>query len=262
MDKEKVLTELREADMALVGLGEDFNDTGRLRSCERYVEGKKYLQERECHSFVPAWREYCSEKMPDILSPALKNLEKLLDGKNYFVVSVATDKRILQSVRTRERLVMPCGTTQYKQCSSGCPDMILELTEADKAALANFFDKLYDGQSFPETPSILGSCPNCHAAMVLNNIYAEKYDEQGYLPQWEKYTKWLQGTLNHKLAVLELGVGMQFPSVIRWPFEKAAYFNRKASFIRVHETLYQLTEELSGKGCGISQNAIEWLENL
>lgn len=262
MDKEKVLTELREADMALVGLGEDFDDTGRLRSCERYAEGKKYLQERGCHSLVPAWREYCSDKMPDILSPALKNLEKLLDGKNYFVVSVATDKRILQSVRNRERLVMPCGTTQYKQCGAGCADMILELTEADKTALTHFFDKLYDGQSSPEISTILGSCPNCRAAMVLNNIYAENYDEQGYMPQWEKYTKWLQGTLNHKLAVLELGVGMQFPSVIRWPFEKAAYFNRKASFIRVHETLCQLTEELSGKGCGISQNAIEWLGNL
>lgn len=262
MDIEKVLTVLREADMVLVGLGEDFDDTGRLRFDEKYIEGKKYLQERACYSFVPAWREYCSDKMADTLSPALKKLEKLLDGKNYFVVSVATDKRILQSVLNRERLVMPCGTTQYKQCGSGCPDTILELTEEDKAAMTHFFDRLCDGQLSMEDSPVLGSCPNCHAAMVLNNIYAENYDEQGYMPQWEKYTKWLQGTLNHKLAVLELGVGMQFPSVIRWPFEKAAYFNRKASFIRVHETLYQLTEELSGKGCGISQNAIEWLENL
>ena len=76
------------------------------------------------------------------------------------------------------------------------------------------------------------------------------------------YTKWLQGTLNHRLIVLELGVSMRFPSVIRWPFEKVAYFNNKATFIRVNENLYQLTEELAGKGVGIPQNAIEWLKIL
>ena len=82
------------------------------------------------------------------------------------------------------------------------------------------------------------------------------------MPKWETYTKWLQGTLNHNLVVLELGVGLQFPSVIRWPFEKIVYFNKKAVMLRVHDTLYQLTEELSGKGYGISQNPIEWLTNL
>lgn len=257
-----VLTELKEADVVLVGLGEEWDDIGRLRSCAGYAEGKEALQESGRHSLVPAWREYCSERLPDILSPALQKLRKLLEGKNFFVVSVATDKRIPQSIR-EDRLVMPCGTAQRKQCASGCRDVLAELTGEDKAALNRFFDELYGGHRLlPEGSPVLGSCPECGAAMILNNVFAENYNEQGYLPQWEKYTKWLQGTLNRKLAVLELGVGMQFPSVIRWPFEKAAYFNRRASFIRVHETLYQLTEELSGKGCGISQNAIEWLGNL
>ena len=98
--------------------------------------------------------------------------------------------------------------------------------------------------------------------MVLNNIYAENYNEKGYLEQWSLYTKWLQGTLNRKLLVLELGEGMRFPTVIRWPFEKIAYFNKKAVFVRVNEELYQLTEELSEKGLGISKNAIAWLESL
>ena len=86
--------------------------------------------------------------------------------------------------------------------------------------------------------------------------------EAGYLEQWRLYTKWLQGTLNHKLFVLELGVGMRFPSVIRWPFEKVAFFNQKAYLCRVHEKLYQLTKELAEKGCGISKNAIDWLGEL
>ena len=82
------------------------------------------------------------------------------------------------------------------------------------------------------------------------------------MQDWESYMKWLQGTLNKKLLVLELGVGLQFPSVIRWPFEKIANLNKKAKFYRINEKLYQLTEELSEKGIAISENAIDWLNLL
>ena len=98
--------------------------------------------------------------------------------------------------------------------------------------------------------------------MVLNTVHTDDYDEKGYLEQWQLYTKWLQGTLNKNLTVVELGVGMRYPTVIRWPFEKIVFFNKKARLVRVNESLYQLTEELSGKGCGIPRNGVEWLENL
>ena len=52
---------------------------------------------------------------------------------------------------------------------------------------------------------------------------------------------------------------MDYPSIIRFPFEKVGYYNRKASFIRVNERLYQLTPELREKGISIAQNSIDWL---
>ena len=73
--------------------------------------------------------------------------------------------------------------------------------------------------------------------------------------------KWLQGTLNHKICIIELGVGMKYPSVIRWPFEKTAFFNNKAFFFRIHKKLYHLTEELNAKGRAVAQNPIEFLTN-
>ena len=68
--------------------------------------------------------------------------------------------------------------------------------------------------------------------------------------------------MNKKVCILELGVGMQYPSVIRFPFEKAAYFNQKADFIRVNQNLYHLTEELKDKGISISENAVDWLASM
>ena len=105
-------------------------------------------------------------------------------------------------------------------------------------------------------------CPKCGKKMVLNNIICEKYSEQGYKPQWEKYTKWLQLTLNRKLCILELGVGMNLPNIIRWPFEKVAFYNQKAKFFRINETLFQLTQEIAEKGESIEMNAVDFLANL
>ncbi len=93
-------------------------------------------------------------------------------------------------------------------------------------------------------------------------VNMQNADEQEYIQHWQIYTKWLQGTLNHRLFLLELGVGLLCPSVIRWPFEKIALYNQKAFLCRINESLSQLPEELNGKGMSIAENAIDWLANL
>lgn len=109
---------------------------------------------------------------------------------------------------------------------------------------------------------LLGRCPGCNCGMVLNNVQAALYDERGYLSDWQRYTKWLQGTVNRKLLVLELGVGMEYPGMIRIPFERVVFLNQKAKMYRIHGSLYQLNEKLREKGVEISENAIDWLTNL
>ncbi len=79
----------------------------------------------------------------------------------------------------------------------------------------------------------------------------EEKTDTVYWQQWDDYTKWLQGTLHKKLLVMELGVGLRYPTVIRFPFEKIVYFNRKAQLLRIHDKLYQLPAELNGRGISI-----------
>ncbi|MCI9220924.1 MAG: hypothetical protein HFH94_14495 [Lachnospiraceae bacterium] len=259
MRNDEILEKLRQADMVLAGLGEEFDGGSFLRRDEKYVSGCEGLKSAGCHWLMPAWSEFCLEKQGRTdLDSALEKLSDILQGKNHFVVSVSTDSK----AGTVGRAVMACGSSRQKQCIAGCKETLLPVSEQDKAELALFFEALYAGEMPKEAPALQGGCPVCGGALILNNVYAENYNEEGYLEQWRLYMKWLQGTLNHKLFVLELGVGMRFPSVIRWPFEKAAFFNREAYFCRIHEKLYQLTKELSEKGCGISKKAIDWLAEL
>ena len=68
--------------------------------------------------------------------------------------------------------------------------------------------------------------------------------------------------MNHKVCLLELGTGMKFPTVIRWPFEKITYFNNKASLIRIHSRLFQTTEEIKDRSTGIEYNPVEFVKEL
>ena len=69
----------------------------------------------------------------------------------------------------------------------------------------------------------------------------------------------VQRTINKKICIIELGVGMKYPTIIRWPFEKIAFCNNKASFVRIHSYLYQLSEELNGKGISVEADPIKFL---
>lgn len=258
MDREEFLDRLEQSDMILVGLGEEFDGTKRLKQQTGYGQGCERLKEEGLSWLIPVWNEYCMEQAGDGgIGIALEKLGGFLKGKNHFVVSVSTNSKIAHVGRN----VMPCGSVLRKQCSAGCKDVLRDITKEEMEGLRDFFRELAGGRLQRKAVS-LGICPECGSSMVLNNIYAESYNENGYLDQWNLYMKWLQGTLNHRLLVLELGVGMRFPTVIRWPFEKTVFFNQKAYFCRVNGNLYQLTKELAGKSCGISEDAVAWLTQL
>ena len=76
----------------------------------------------------------------------------------------------------------------------------------------------------------------------------EEETDSGVYPtdSWETYTKWLQGTLNRNL-------------VIRFPFEKVAYFNQKSCLYRVHSHLYQMTEEIKERGYSVPMHPVTLL---
>ncbi len=259
------LKRIQEADMLLVGLGEEFDGTKDLRQSGEYGRGKAALESAHYDWLLPAWGEYCFRRLKsDSPRHELEKLKELLGDQNYFVISTATDSVISDIAWKGGRLVMPCGSGLKKQCSSGDCERVVALTEEDKERINVCFERIFKGEyeRIEDFCPDLGVCGRCGAPMILNNIYAENYNENGYLEKWDLYMKWLQGTVNHKLLILELGVDLSFPSVIRWPFEKTVFFNRKAYLCRVHEKLYQLPEELASRGIGVSQNAIDWINHL
>lgn len=227
--KEKIA----EADLVLVGIGEEFE----IKDAEiERGEGKTaVLRRKQCY----------------------EQLKALIFGKNYFIVTLCMDGIIHEVGLDEKRIVETCGTYYKLQCSERCTADVYE----PDSALKEKISKLIAGEC-KESELELPSCSKCGKPLAFNNILTENYVEEGYLDQWKLYTKWLQGTVNRKVCVLELGVGMRFPTVIRWPFEKIVYFNQKAVLFRVHSKLYQTTEEIKDRSAGIESDPIDFLKEL
>ena len=106
---------------------------------------------------------------------------------------------------------------------------------------------------------VVAPCGSERSGNVITN---ENYDESGYLPQWQYYMNWLTSTIGKKLCILELGVGMAYPSVIRMPFERTALYNQKASMIRIHSKLAQVPEEIQGRSVCCDENPVKFLNEV
>ena len=227
---------INDSDMILVGIGESFQD-----------DFSSIIIDDNNISVVDEFKRnrYISALDIDETIEAYNVLAKLLEGKNYFVVTLCDDDKIYKSNLREDRVVAPCGTYTRLQCEEVCSE--------DIYSVQDYIEQLEAGEEL--------FCPKCGKKLVMNRIYNRKYSEEGYLKQWQLYMKWLQGSVNRKLCVLELGVGMKYPSVIRWPFEKVAFINQKAKFIRVHDYLYQLTEDLKEKGISVQMSPVEFLRN-
>lgn len=170
---------------------------------------------------------------------AYEALYELIKDKDYFIVTTVTDGKIWEQPFDSSRIVAPCGNINWRQCEAACTKDIWELGE------------------IPD-----GKCPHCGAELIPNTVENGHYIEEGYLPQWKAYTEWLARTLNKKLTVLELGEGFRTPTVIRWPFEKTVFFNKKAWFYRVHHEFYQISGDLKEKAEGVEADSVSFICRL
>ena len=141
----------------------------------------------------------------------------LVKEKDFFVLSTCIDDRIYNSNIPEEKIVTPCGTYRYLQCSA------MEQEECKQKLLPFSTDMIKQID--------MVKCPVCGSNVCFNHVYMKNYNESGYLSQWAEYRNWLQCTINKKLCILELGVGLKFPNIIRWPFEKVGFYNHVIYFI-------------------------------
>ena len=280
----KIEDAIQESERILIGIGEEFSPqvpAWEGPDClEAFYKNQYYSQLPENHEVLQAYRK----------------LRELVGERPYFVVTLNTDDLIYRAGFEAEQVVAPCGSCGKLQCSEHIVDadeVSKQVMEQYRTQIAQEKELCLDGVDWEEgskaerimdapcnekkrisesedfskvqeeaAQKILRKfavCPECGKPLVAHTIQMDGYLESGYLPQWEAYKKWLATTLNKKLCVLELGVGFQYPQVIRWPFERTAFYNKKAVFVRVHSKFQQIEAELADKAITVKESPVKLL---
>lgn len=257
---EQIERAIEEAQLVLIGIGSEFSQ--QFDEMEQDIFYAPLLeqarQEENAEQLEQYLRFHYVMRRPDEkILQAYNRLAGMLEGKNYFIVSLCTDDLIYKSELNAARIVTPCGGFRAMQCTKECvtDQEALVTDENVMMALLESIDECEGDLNEIDFPV----CAECTKPLWFNQISTPDYKEEGYLPQWQLYTKWLQGTLNRELCILELGVGMQFPQIIRFPFEKIGFFNQKSRFFRIHSRLYQLTKEIKERGTAVAENPVDFL---
>ncbi len=244
-----ILNEIKEkinqADLVLIGVGEQVAvPTRKMDSEQKYNDYMKIYDDETIYPYLQQVfiKENCQEYVE-----FYNRLYELIKDKNYYILTTNVDDVIFSSKLDKERIVAPCGSIHQFVCEDCKGDI-----------------ELFDSQKVEENLHILNSnmdkkikrlkCSKCGKPLSPNIVSYEYYDEKGYLDKWNRYTKWLQGTVNRNLCILELGVGLNYPTVIRWPNERIITYNNKAFMYRVHDKLFQLSEGIGERAKSVPEN--------
>lgn len=235
---------IKEAELVVVGLGEEWNVSEETKKSDNY---KRILADVKAKPEYQWIMPYVYEKLTDdSLQAAYQNLFSMLEGKNYFIVATTMNSAFMCYAKA-DRVVMPCGSAR-KMCDE-------DLTESHQnEEFIKSLNAYIKGDISLEEISFVQDEKG--EVVPFNNVLASNYKQEGYLPAWNIYMRWLQGTMNRKVCLLELGAGLEYPSVIRFPFEKMVYFNQKATCYRVHSFLYQLAEEMAERSISVPMYAV------
>ena len=276
---EEIRKKIEEADMVLWGIGREFN-IRREEICQSDLTYQKLkLSDSPLTDLEKEWIEFTLMQriVADGQSAIVKERLELYDTiakylskfakENYFVVTTCNDDIIYGSKLDNERMVAPCGTLAYMKCDKGCFKYVYKTEE-----VYNNISKIissYEAKEFSDAEDMwselkeaMPQCPMCKQVMSVNMFKTNNYSEEGYREKWEEYMAWLQKTLNRKLVMLELGEGFDTPTVIRWPFEKVAAVNNKATLIRVNEKFWQISEDIEAKAIPVKMRGMDFIKNM
>jgi len=264
----ELIDAIKESEYVLIGIGEEFE----INAFEMLADDKMVSQTSKLPKSIPddffkdlIFANYYNQYDRDRLKQPYLKLFELIKDKNYFLISVNEDRLPIKYGFHQNKTVFPCGGYINLQCSDNCQDAVIDSKEYIDYYL-QYFDEYnsYDqgGQNELEHKYMPPKCPFCGKELSFNHLKCKKYCEAGYQDGWEEYLKFLQKTINHSLCVLELGVSDRYPTVIRSPFEKTVFFNKKSKMFRIHSYLGAVPENIQDKCYFIKENALDFMNKI
>ncbi len=171
------------------------------------------------------WSRYIYiNRYMDAPKPVYNVLYNLLRDKEYFVLTTNVDHCFQKAGFDKERLFYTQGDYGLLQCSTPCHDLTYD---NEKIIL----DMVKQQKNMRIPSELVPYCPVCGKPMVMNLRTDSTFvQDEGWYMANERYKNFLHKYKDMKILFLELGVGMNTPGIIKYPFWQMTAANSKAVY--------------------------------
>ena len=249
MDKNKLIQKLKEeienSEYILIGAGAGLSTSARfLYDGKRFEENfkdyiKKYgftdMYSAGFYNF-PTLEEYWAyfslyvyiNRFDIEENETYLNLYNIVKNKNYFVITTNVDGRFIDSKFDKDKIFAVQGDFSLFQCSKPCRQ-------------ETFYNEKYIREMIKykkemKIPTeLIPKCPYCGRNMSMNLRADSTFvQDKNWDNQKSKYEEFLKISNNSKILFLELGVGFNTPSIIKYNFWRMTFNNKNSVYASIN----------------------------
>ena len=160
----------------------------------------------------------------DAPKPVYDGLLKLVQDKDFFVITTNVDHCFQKAGFDKKRLFYTQGDYGLFQCSEPC----CQETFDNEAVIQEMVERQKDMKIPSE---LLPVCPHCGKPLTMNLRSDDRFvEDEGWHRAAERYENFLRTRAGRKILFLELGVGYNTPVIIKYPFWQMTAKNPNATY--------------------------------
>lgn len=286
----KLKEAFNHADAIIIGAGAGLSTSAGLSySGERFHKyfhdfAEKYpIQDIYSGGFYPfdtleehwAWwsRHIWINRYMDAPKPVYNRLYELVKNRDYFILTTNVDHQFQKAGFDKHRLFYTQGDYGLWQCSVPCHNETYdnEATVRKMVAAQGFAfakdDDLYvpDGIKLKmEVPSeLIPYCPHCHKPMSMNLRADDTFvEDAGWHHAAERYEEFLQSHRKQRVLFLELAVGYNTPSIVKYSFWRMTHDWPNATYACLNYGEAYAPDEIKRKSICVNGDIGEILTSL
>ena len=176
------------------------------------------------------WSRYIYiNRYQDAPKPVYEDLFKLVQDKDYFIITTNVDHCFQKAGFDKKRLFYTQGDYGLFQCSEPCCQETF-----DNEAVIREMVKRQENMKVPT--ELLPSCPHCGKPLTMNLRCDDTFvEDEGWHAAAERYENFLRTRAGQKILFFELGVGYNTPVIIKYPFWQMTAKNPNAIYACINQ---------------------------
>lgn len=264
----KLRDELKTADAVVIGIGAGMSAaSGFDYSGERFEKTfgdfqRKYgITDMYSGGFYPftsleeywAWwsRMIWINRYTDEVGRPYSDLLTIVRDKNYFIITTNVDHQVQKAGFDKKRLFYTQGDYGLFQCSGPCH----QKTYNNKEPIRKMLDE-QEGMRIPS--ELIPYCPVCGKPMTTNLRIDDRFvQDDGWYDAAHRYEDFLNRHKGMHILFLELGVGMNTPGIIKYPFWRMTAENSKAIYCTINNNRTAIPYEIGDRTIAIDADIKE-----